>query len=116
MSSSRQSPLRVFFVSLFLYICFFLFFTEHVDPHPTFLSGRPWTTHGLIGRPKRTERFLVGATGPEEERHGKEILERWFSQRLDHFDPTDIRTWKQVSYTLFIPEGNRVASLSRFQI
>ena len=114
MSSNRQSSHSVFFVSLFLQVCLFLFFTEHVDPHPTFLSGRPWTKHGLIGRPKRTERFLVGVTRPEEEegKHGKKILERWFSQRLDHFDPTDIRVWKQVSYTLFISEENRVASLS----
>jgi hypothetical protein len=66
---------------------------ENVHSHPTFLNGRPWSKHGLIGIPKRSERFLVRVTQGEEE---KKIPQRWFSQRLDHFDPTDATTWKQV--------------------
>lgn len=88
--------LRVFFsISLFVFLISSLC-VQDVHCHVTFLAGRPWSKHGLIGRPKRSERFLVGVSEGEDGSSSK-IPQRWFSQKLNHFDPTDGRTWKQVS-------------------
>lgn len=31
-----------------------------------------------------------------------DVEDKWFVQNLDHFNPTDTRTWKQVTSTIFI--------------
>lgn len=43
---------------------------------------------------------LVGLGEPNfpENRNGVEIEDKWFTQKLNHFNPTDNRTWKQVQY------------------
>lgn len=33
---------------------------------------------------------------PESRNNVMEFEDKWFTQKLDHFNPTDNRTWKQV--------------------
>ena len=47
--------------------------------------GRPVNKHGLLAVPESTTVADVDS-------------ERWFIQRLDHFDPTNLKTWKQVAF------------------
>lgn len=50
-------------------------------------NGQSPLNHGLIGRFRnglRSDTTLP--TAPEQ----------WFTQKLDHFDPSEHRTWKQV--------------------
>lgn len=44
---------------------------------------------GNLGLPGRKEN--------EIELGSPEVPEEWFTQKLDHFNPTDGRTWQQVS-------------------
>lgn len=41
---------------------------------------------------------LIGLGEPNSPENGKEINieDKWFVQKLNHFDPSDNRTWKQV--------------------
>jgi len=50
-----------------------------------FFRGRPLTKHGMLGIPKsiKIDEYEL----PKDE---------WFKQKLDHFNPVDKRTWKQV--------------------
>ena len=50
------------------------------------IRGRPVGKHGLLGLPKTSESY-VGDSLPKAQ---------WFEQRLDHFDPVNTQTWKQV--------------------
>lgn len=50
----------------------------------TFLRGR--SKYGNLGEPTLSFKTYVL---PEEQ---------WFTQHLDHFNPTDARVWKQVLY------------------
>jgi len=50
----------------------------------TFLRGR--SKYGNLGAPVLSSKTYVL---PKEQ---------WFSQYLDHFNPTEIRVWKQVIY------------------
>lgn len=48
-----------------------------------------------LGRRRRGGGLLTPPRRPE----GTELPEsQWFLQKLDHFDPTDGRTWKQVGF------------------
>lgn len=51
--------------------------------------GRPVRKHGMLGLPAVTK--SLAASGDEE------VKEKWLEQRLDHFDPTNTATWKQVT-------------------
>lgn len=45
---------------------------------------------GGLGDPSKNEIHLLGSTPNEE---------KWFTQQLDHFDPTNLgETWQQVSF------------------
>ena len=46
--------------------------------------GRPRRKHGMVGLP---------ADGPDPEELPKA---QWYSQKLDHFDPSNTKRWKQV--------------------
>ncbi|XP_003742341.1 putative serine protease K12H4.7 [Galendromus occidentalis] len=46
--------------------------------------GRPLHKHGMLGEPRSTSRHSFG-----------EAEIRWHTQRMNHFDPADRRTWKQ---------------------
>lgn len=50
------------------------------------LFGRPIDKHGFLGLPRTTLKQS------EIESIAKE---QWFEQKLDHFDPTNLLTWKQ---------------------
>lgn len=50
----------------------------------TFLRGR--SKHGNLGEPVLSSKTYVL---PKEQ---------WFTQNLDHFNPTETRVWKQVMY------------------
>jgi len=52
-----------------------------------FLRGR--IHNGNLGVPARVHL----------QRNEDAVLEEYFDQHLDHFTPTDTRTWKQVSHT-----------------
>jgi len=41
---------------------------------------------------------LVGVGRPNSVASGKSLVieNKWFTQKVDHFNPTDTRTWKQV--------------------
>lgn len=54
-----------------------------------FHRGRPLTRHGMLGAPV-SRKFMESnpqITLPKEQ---------WFEQKLDHFNPADNTTWKQV--------------------
>ncbi|OTF77657.1 hypothetical protein BLA29_010048 [Euroglyphus maynei] len=48
------------------------------------LFGRPIDKHGFLGLPRTTNND-----------HESIVNEEWFEQKLDHFDPTNVMTWKQ---------------------
>lgn len=52
----------------------------------TFLRGR--SKYGNIGTPKLSKEHDLPP-------------EQWFKQQLDHFNPTDARTWEQVISNIF---------------
>jgi hypothetical protein len=54
---------------------------------PLFFRGRPLTKHGMLGIPMSKSFKIDEYELPKDE---------WFEQKLDHFNPADIRTWKQV--------------------
>lgn len=68
-------------MKLWLYICFLCVFAG-VNSWRKFERGRKST--GNIGEPKSQKTQL------------KDIPTQWYFQNLDHFNPTDERTWKQV--------------------
>lgn len=49
---------------------------------PLFFRGRPRGKFGMLGTPHKSESDRVPA-------------QQWFVQKLDHFNPTDNRVWKQ---------------------
>lgn len=51
---------------------------------PLFVRGRRWDEFGLLGRLKRHHSDPPPAPA------------QWFTQQLDHFDPSNTATWKQV--------------------
>jgi len=57
------------------------------DP-PPFINGRP--VDGFTGAPRIPQGLLRG------DHH--EVKEKWFTQRLDHYDDSDGRTWLQRYY------------------
>lgn len=54
---------------------------------PLFFRGRPLSKHGMLGTPAIHPELFSSLQLPEEQ---------WFDQKLNHFDPVDTRTWKQV--------------------
>jgi len=64
----------------------FLFYSGPIFGHPL-VRGRPVGRHGLLGLPAWNVSSLP-MTLPDAQ---------WYEQRLDHFDPTNSKTWKQVS-------------------
>lgn len=79
--------------SLLLFVLSFSLNSINVHLHPSIFLGRPWGEHGMTGRPARKSFLLMSSHGGEQ----PDIPERWFTQTLDHFNPTDTRTWKQVT-------------------
>jgi len=59
-----------------------------ISSTPLFFRGRPLTKHGMLGIP--TSQFN------QIDRQQDLPKAQWFEQKLDHFDPVDTRTWKQV--------------------
>lgn len=47
-------------------------------------------------------RVGLGEPNAVENKTLNEFEDKWFVQKLDHFNPTDTRTWKQVSSFLMI--------------
>ncbi len=68
-----------FFAQILLVLCLHL---EGSEAAGEFRQGRRWD--GMLG-------------GPGGEWKGDLLPEQWFTQTLDHFNPADTRTWKQVS-------------------
>lgn len=56
---------------------------------PLFFRGRPMTRHGMLGLPTSEVNLAGRVFLPQEQ---------WVEQRLDHFNPADTRTWKQVFF------------------
>ncbi|CAF2126984.1 unnamed protein product [Rotaria magnacalcarata] len=72
-----------------LYVIGLILLPLLIDGLAIFHRGRP--RGGMIGSPKRTSRsFYNRVKAP--------IDELWYTQQLDHFNPTDIRTWQQRYY------------------
>ncbi|XP_023237167.1 putative serine protease F56F10.1 [Centruroides sculpturatus] len=68
---------------------------EVLGGEPLFFRGRPRGKFGMLRSPARNE----GESLPED---------RWFLQKLDHFNPTDNRVWKQryfVNASFYKPGG-----------
>jgi hypothetical protein len=43
----------------------------------------------------------VGEPNTPENKNVNDVKDKWFIQKLDHFNPTDGRTWKQVFYLCY---------------
>lgn len=58
-----------------------------------FLCGILWSSpsHSL-----KKIRVGLGEPNPPLTKNVIDIEDKWFIQKLDHFNPTDNRTWKQV--------------------
>ena len=58
-----------------------------IDGLPLFHRGRP--RGGMLGAPRKSLKstFSSKLSSPSDE--------MWFTQQLDHFNPTDTRTWQQ---------------------
>lgn len=67
--------------SVLLFSLFFSVYTWKI-----FFRGRE--VGGNIGQPLAESNYL------------DDIPEEWFTQNLDHFNPTEDRTWQQVSFKL----------------
>ncbi|KAK4877732.1 hypothetical protein RN001_010238 [Aquatica leii] len=75
--------MKTFLATLFLLFCFL----SNTNCWRVFHRGR--AVGGNLGSP-----------GNEETLYGvKDIPDQWFDQVLDHFNPTDTRTWKQRYFT-----------------
>ena len=75
----------LFILLLLLFFCFIHYSWAH-----RLFRGRPLSKHGMLGVP---ESILY-------EQQSKLQSAQWYNQRLDHFDPTNLNTWKQVNYKL----------------
>ena len=64
-----------------------LFYISFISCGPLFFRGRPLNKHGMLGIP---------VTHPQSYDSSQLPKEQWFDQKLNHFDPVDTRTWKQV--------------------
>lgn len=65
----------------FLYLLFFISLINNSISWQIFMRGR--SKHGNLGVPILSENYKL----PNEQ---------WFTQFLDHFDPTEARVWQQV--------------------
>ena len=55
---------------------------------PLFIRGRPHNKYGMLGLPTDNDVDVFSTA--------QAIKDQWMDQRLNHYDPTDKRRWKQV--------------------
>ena len=58
-----------------------------ISSDPLLFRGRSSTKYGMLGSPAIHSQLYSNVELPEEQ---------WLEQKLNHFDPVDTRTWKQV--------------------
>lgn len=64
---------------------------------PLFIRGRPHNKYGMLGLP--IDEGHIEIDGYSLNNSTSQMpKEEWLEQRLNHFDPTDTRRWKQVCY------------------
>ncbi|KAI1297167.1 putative serine protease K12H4.7 [Halotydeus destructor] len=86
----------------FASILFLLCALSLVNGDPIFFRGRPWGRHGMMGTLRKTSQRQLAEREP--------ITGQWLEQQLNHFDPSDTRTWKQRFFVndQFFQPGNPV--------
>ena len=80
-----MEKMRSFSITLFLLLSIIV--TNHSIYSWRLLFGRPLNKHGLLGLPSPRNHSTTESS--------LNVREEWFEQKLDHFDPTNLMTWKQ---------------------